>query len=156
MDNKSNNEVVFIKTKEDQLEIFIKEIGQIINHGGHVHACLDDTFCTILAEFLKGTQYGISVEEILYGMYYVKIVDYTTDTCQGDKLSTITALMETDIDKIVNRLSSSNIPLTDIDYYINVPITDSIKLDKIESRLDFNIDCHVYKHENFSTIVLEK
>ena len=63
-----------------------------------------------MAEFLKWTQYGISVEEILYGMYYVKIIDYTTDTCQGDKLSTITALMETDIDKIVNRLSSSNIP----------------------------------------------
>lgn len=156
MDTKSNNEVVFIKTKEDSLEIFIKEIGPIINHGGHVHACLDDTFCTILAEFLKGTQYWISVEEILYGMHYVKIVDYTTDTCQGDKLSTITALMETDIDKIVNRLSSSNIPLNDIDYYINVPITDSIKLDEIESRLDFNIDCKVYKHENFSTICIRK
>lgn len=89
-------------------------------------------------------------------MYYVKIIDYTTDTCQGNKLSTITALMETDIDKIVSKLSPSNILLSDIDYYINVPITDSIRLDEIESRLDFNIDCQVYTHENFSTICVMK
>ena len=89
-------------------------------------------------------------------MYYVKIIDYTTDTCQGDKLSTITALMETDIDKIVNSYPHQIYHLTDINYYINVPITDSIKLDEIESRLDFNIDCQVYKHENFLTICIRK
>ena len=31
MDTKSNNEVVFIKTKEDSLEIFIKEIEGLLN-----------------------------------------------------------------------------------------------------------------------------